>query len=101
MGQHSIKKDKKVRVNFKKNEFKNWLLKYQLNNNNINKKIKLILYYKNLKKFHLNSSSSRIVNMCIFTGRSHWVLRRFKLSRMSFKKLADFGELNGVRRATW
>jgi len=71
MGQYSIKKDKKIRVNVKKNEFKQYLLKYQLNNNNLEKKIKLILHYKNLKKFHLNSSSSRIVNTCIYTGRSH------------------------------
>jgi small subunit ribosomal protein S14 len=54
-----------------------------------------------LKKFHLNSSSSRIVNTCMHTGRSHWILRRFKLSRMTFKKLADHAQLNGIRRATW
>lgn len=101
MGQHSIKKDKIVRKNFKKFEFRRYLLKYQLNNNNIKRKTKLILHYKNLKKFHLNSSSSRIVNTCIHTGRSHWILRRFKLSRMTFKKLADHAQLNGIRRATW
>ena len=77
------------------------MLKYQLNNKLLKKKLLLILHYKNLKKFHLNSSSSRIVNTCIHTGRSHWILRRFKLSRMTFKKLADYGELNGIRRATW
>ena len=97
MGQHSIKKDKKTRNYAKKNELRLLLLKYQLNS--LDKKIKLIFHFKHLKKFHLNSSSSRIVNMCMYTGRSHWVLRKFKLSRMSFKKLADFGQLNGIKRS--
>jgi len=101
MGKHSIKKDKIVRLNVKKYEFKRILLKYQLSNVNLNKKIKMIFHYKYLKNFHLNSSTSRIVNTCIHTGRSHWIIRRFKLSRMTFKKLADNGGLNGVRRATW
>jgi len=101
MGNHSIKKDRKIRSNVVKQELKNMLLKYQLNNLNIEKQIKLMLHQKHLRNFHLNSSSSRIVNLCIHTGRSHWVLRRFKLSRMTFKKLADNGQLNGIRRATW
>ena len=71
MGKHSIKKDKRVRLNVKKKEIKLILLKYQLNNINLNKKTKLIFHYKYLKNFHLNSSTSRIVNMCIHTGRSH------------------------------
>jgi hypothetical protein len=71
MGKHSIKKDKLTRGYASKKEFKLTMLKYQLNNNNLNKKIKLIFHYKFLKNFHLNSSTSRIVNMCIHTGRSH------------------------------
>jgi len=101
MGKHSIKKDKLTRDYASKKEFKLIMLKYQLNNNNLNKKIKLIFHYKFLKNFHLNSSSSRIVNMCIHTGRSHWIIREFKLSRMSFRKLADNAKLNGIRRASW
>jgi len=101
MGKHSIKKDRSIRDYASKKEFKLIMLKYQLNNNNLNKKIKLIFHYKFLKNFHLNSSSSRIVNMCIHTGRSHWIIREFKLSRMTFRKLADNAKLNGIRRASW
>lgn len=71
MGKNSIKKDIKKRNFFLKNEFKNLLLKYQLNNNRLQKSIKLIFHYKFLKKFHLDSSKTRLVNICIETGRSH------------------------------
>ena len=101
MGKNSIKKDIKKRHFVVKNEFKFILLKYQLNNNCLEKKIKLLFHYKFLKNFHLDSSSTRLVNICIQTGRSHWILREFKLSRMSFKKSADQGFLNGIRRSSW
>jgi len=101
MGNDKIKKDFKTRNYASKKEFKLIMLKYQLNNINITKKIKLIFHYKFLKNFHLSSSTSRIVNTCIHTGRSHWIIREFKLSRMTFKKLADNGKLNGIRRSSW
>lgn len=101
MGKNSIKKDIKKRKFVAKNEFKLILLKYQLSNSMLKKSIKLIFHYKFLKKFHLDSSKTRLVNICLETGRSHWVLRRFKLSRMSFKKMADQGFFNGVKRSSW
>jgi hypothetical protein len=71
MGKNSIKKDIKKRNFFLKNEFNLILLKYQMNNINLNKNVKLIFHYKFLKKFHLDSSKTRLVNICIETGRSH------------------------------
>jgi len=71
MGKNSIKKDVKKRKFVVKNEFKQILLKYQLNNNNLEKKIKLLFHYNFLKNFHLDSSRTRLVNICIETGRSH------------------------------
>jgi len=101
MGKNSIKKDIKKRKFVVKNEFKLIMLKYQLSSNKLNKKIKLLFHYKFLKNFHLDSSKTRLVNLCRETGRSHWILREFKLSRMSFRKFADQGLFNGVRRASW
>lgn len=100
MGKNSIKKDIKKRNFVFKNEFNLILLKYQLNSS-LEKKIKLLFHYKFLKNFHLDSSRTRLVNICIQTGRSHWILREFKLSRMSFKKIADQGFFNGIRRSSW
>jgi hypothetical protein len=51
-----IKKDKIRRIYVKKQEKKNILYKYILNdvNNEQNKKIKILNHYKFLKKFRLN-----------------------------------------------
>lgn len=101
MLKNKIKKDKKTRFFVKKNELNNILFKYINNNNNLNKKIKIYMFFKYLKHFHLNSSSTRIVNTCLRSGRSHWIIRRFRLARMSFKTYVEKGILTGVRRATW
>lgn len=97
---HKLKKDLINREFFNKNEFNCIYLRY-INNSHLDKKYKIYIFYKFLKKFHLNSSSSRIVNRCIMTGRANWSLRMFKLSRISFKEFADHGLINGVRRAVW
>jgi ribosomal protein S14 len=44
---------------------------------------------------------SRIHNFCSLTGRSRGVLREFKLSRLSFKRLAGLRYVFGVRRSSW
>jgi len=100
MGEHLRRKDKKRRNWANKNVFRILMLKYHLNSLK-NKKHKLYCHRKFIQKFHLNSSSSRLVNMCLHSTRSHWVLRKFRFSRMSFKELADVGHLNGVRRSSW
>lgn len=66
---HKIRKDVKTRLFFNKKEIECVLLNY-FNNLDLNKRHKIYIFYKFLRKFHLNSSSSRIVNICIKTGRS-------------------------------
>lgn len=44
---------------------------------------------------------SRLHNFCSLTGRSRGVLREFKLSRLSFKRLAGLRYVFGVRRSSW
>lgn len=96
---HKLKKDVRNRIFFNKNEMNCILLKYY-NNLEIDLKYKYFILFKFLKKFHLNSSSSRTVNRCSMTGRANWSLRMFKLSRISFKEFADNSFICGVRRAT-
>jgi hypothetical protein len=67
---HKLKKDIKNRIFFNKNEFNFLLLRYY-NNIDIDIKYKYYIFFKFLKKFHLNSSSSRIVNRCSMTGRAN------------------------------
>ena len=48
-----------------------------------------------------NSSSTRLRNRCVLTGRSGSVLRQFKLSRIKFRELAENSMLPGVRKSSW
>jgi len=48
-----------------------------------------------------NASPTRLVNRCEFTGRRRAFLRRFKLSRISFRELASAGMLPGVTKSSW
>jgi ribosomal protein S14 len=96
-----IEKDRKVRFLFKKKELLIVLFKYGILMNK-EKKYKNYYYLNFIKRFHLNWSSSRVVNRCLYTSRAHWPLRRFRLSRMMFKNLFDENEgLMGVKRASW
>lgn len=48
-----------------------------------------------------DASITRVRNRCVQTGRGRGVVGEFGLSRMKFRKLADFGMLAGVTRSTW
>lgn len=54
-----------------------------------------------LSKLPRNSSSTRVRNRCIFTGRSRGVYEKFRMSRIVFRELASRGELMGVKKASW
>lgn len=48
-----------------------------------------------------NSSTTRWKNRCMETGRPHAYMRRFGLSRISFREHASKGEIPGVTKASW
>lgn len=48
-----------------------------------------------------NGSKTRIRNRCILTGRARSIHQPFKLSRLSFRRLAAKGLLPGVYKASW
>ncbi|XP_047338530.1 28S ribosomal protein S14, mitochondrial [Impatiens glandulifera] len=54
-----------------------------------------------LSKLPRNSSSTRVRNRCIFTGRPRAVYEKFRMSRIVFRELASRGELMGVKKASW
>jgi small subunit ribosomal protein S14 len=45
--------------------------------------------------------SSRAYNRCALSGRRRAYLRKFGLSRISFRELALRGEIPGVTKASW
>ncbi|KAI3881520.1 hypothetical protein MKX03_035598 [Papaver bracteatum] len=54
-----------------------------------------------LSKLPRNSSFTRIVNRCVFTGRARAVYNMFRMSRIVFRDLADKGALTGVKKSSW
>lgn len=54
-----------------------------------------------LNKMSKNSSPVRLRNRCQMTGRSRGFLRKFKLSRLSFREMALHGYIPGVVKASW
>jgi small subunit ribosomal protein S14 len=54
-----------------------------------------------LAKLPLNSSPTRWKNRDTMTGRPRAYMRRFGLSRISFRELASKGEIPGVTKSSW
>lgn len=54
-----------------------------------------------LNKLPKNSSPVRLRNRCQLTGRSRGFLRKFKLSRLCFREMANQGLIPGVVKSSW
>jgi len=93
-------KDYKRRYLYSKYEKKKIILKYIQNNLNLSKDIRIKAYNK-INTLPVNSSITRIKNRCVLTNRSRSIYRKFKLSRLMFRKLASEGLIPGVSKATW
>ncbi len=56
---------------------------------------------RTLEKLPRNSSPIRIRNRCSITGRPRAYIRRFGVSRLTFRELASNGMLPGVTKSSW
>jgi len=54
-----------------------------------------------LGKLPRNSSRVRIRNRCCVTGRPRAILRKYQLSRITFRELALKGHIPGVTKSSW
>ena len=54
-----------------------------------------------LNKMPKNASPIRLRNRCQFTGRARGFLRKFKLSRLCFREMANQGLIPGIVKASW
>lgn len=54
-----------------------------------------------INNFGGNGSITKIRNLCKHTGRTRGILVSYGLSRMEWRRLADKGEIPGIRRASW
>jgi small subunit ribosomal protein S14 len=57
--------------------------------------------YAGLTQLPRDASPSRVVNRCQVTGRRRAFIRRFKLSRLTFRELASQGLIPGVTKSSW
>ncbi len=57
--------------------------------------------YIGLAKLPKNASPVRGVNRCKLTGRRHAFIRKYGVSRLTFRELALNGQIPGVTKASW
>jgi small subunit ribosomal protein S14 len=57
--------------------------------------------YAGLMQLPRDASPSRVVNRCEVTGRRRAFIRRFKMSRLTFRELASQGLIPGVTKSSW
>ncbi len=48
-----------------------------------------------------DASVTRVRSRCVLTGRGRGVLREYRLCRMKFRELADYGHIAGLTRSSW
>jgi small subunit ribosomal protein S14 len=56
---------------------------------------------RKLAKLPRNGSKVRLKNRCAISGRPRAFLRKFGLSRLTFRELALSGKIPGVTKASW
>lgn len=54
-----------------------------------------------LNKLPKDSSPTRIKNRCLVTGRPRGYMRKFNMSRITFRELAHKGQIPGVKKSSW
>lgn len=54
-----------------------------------------------LDKLPRNSSKVRLHNRCRLTGRPRGYMRKFGISRVTFRELASQGKIPGITKASW
>lgn len=54
-----------------------------------------------INKMPRDASTVRLRNRCQLTGRVRGYLRKFKLSRLTFREMASNGLIPGVTKSSW
>jgi small subunit ribosomal protein S14 len=57
--------------------------------------------YAALDKLPKNASPVRLHNRCKLTGRPKGYMRKFGVSRVTFREMASAGKIPGVTKASW
>jgi small subunit ribosomal protein S14 len=57
--------------------------------------------YSALDKLPKNASPVRLHNRCRLTGRPRGFMRKFGISRVTFRDMASDGKIPGLTKASW
>ncbi len=57
--------------------------------------------YIGLDKLPKNASPVRLHNRCKLTGRPRGYMRKFGISRVTFREMASAGKIPGVTKSSW
>ena len=57
--------------------------------------------FEGLDKLPKNSSAVRLHNRCKLTGRPKGYMRKFGISRVTFREMASDGKIPGIKKASW
>ena len=57
--------------------------------------------YAGLSQLPKNASPVRVVNRCRVSGRRHGFIRKYGVSRLSFREAALQGLIPGVTKSSW
>lgn len=57
--------------------------------------------YVALDKLPRNASPVRLHNRCKLTGRPRGYMRKFGISRVTFREMASDGKIPGITKASW
>lgn len=57
--------------------------------------------YVGLSMLPRDASPTRLVNRCRVSGRRRGFMRRFQMSRLTFREMASSGLVPGVTRSSW
>jgi len=86
---------------------KGWLEKEKRKRKTVAKYAKLRAELKDKKDYIAlsqlprDASPTRLINRCQVTGRRRAYIRRFQVSRITFRELASNGMIPGVIKASW
>lgn len=67
----------------------------------LREKLKSENNWDELDKLPKNSSKNRLHNRCNLTGRPKGYMRKFGVSRVTFRELALLGKIPGVTKCSW
>jgi small subunit ribosomal protein S14 len=75
-------------------------LKAQANDESLDEGERLIARLK-MAELPRNANPTRVRNRCMITGRSRAYYRKFNLSRVMLRELANHGLIPGVTKSSW